>query len=41
VGTPGETTDLAAMARGAISVTPLKVDLTHEPTLRALRKVLP
>ena len=40
-GTPGEHSDLAAMARGAISVTPLKVDLTHEPTLRTLRKVLP
>ena len=31
--------DLAAVKAGAISVTPLHLDFTHEPTLRALRDV--
>ena len=33
-------TDLAAVARGAISVTPLSMDLTHRPTLRVLKGIL-
>jgi 5'-nucleotidase len=32
--------DLAAVNRGAISVTPLSLDLTHKPTIRALHEVL-
>ena len=32
-------TDLEAVHRGAISVTPLSLDLTHEPTLDTLRAV--
>jgi 5'/3'-nucleotidase SurE len=38
--TYAETVDLGAAARGFISVTPLHVDLTHRPTLTALRKAL-
>ncbi len=34
-------TDLEAVSRGAISVTPLSMDLTHEPSLRGLKEVLP
>jgi 5'-nucleotidase len=34
-------TDLEAVYRGAVSVTPMSLDLTHLPTLRALGKVLP
>jgi len=32
--------DLAAVNRGAISVTPLSLDLTHKPTVAALKEVL-
>ncbi|HUI18978.1 MAG TPA: 5'/3'-nucleotidase SurE, partial [Alphaproteobacteria bacterium] len=31
--------DLAAVNGGAISVTPLSLDLTHKPTMRALKVV--
>lgn len=34
-------TDLEAVHRGAVSLTPLAIDLTHEPTIAALRAVLP
>lgn len=37
---PGEGTDLRAVWEGRISVTPLHIDLTHAPTVRALRAVL-
>ncbi len=33
--------DLEAVCRGAISVTPLSLDLTHRPSLRALKAVFP
>ena len=33
-------TDLEAVARGAISITPLSLDLTHRPTLRVLKGIL-
>jgi 5'-nucleotidase len=33
-------TDLAAVLAGRISVTPLHIDLTHMPTVHALRGVL-
>jgi len=33
-------TDLEAVARGAIAVTPISLELTHQATLKALRKVL-
>jgi 5'-nucleotidase len=33
-------TDLAAIHRGAITVTPLHLDLTHGTTLRKLKKML-
>jgi 5'-nucleotidase len=33
-------TDLDAVEKGAIAVTPLSLDLTHRPTLTALRKVM-
>jgi 5'-nucleotidase len=33
-------TDLAAVLAGKISVTPLHIDLTHAPTVRALKSVL-
>jgi 5'-nucleotidase len=32
-------TDLEAVRRGAVSVTPLSLDLTHTPTLKPLRAV--
>lgn len=32
-------TDLEAVHRGAISVTPMSMDLTHRPTMKALNKV--
>ena len=38
VARPG--TDLAAVAAGAISVTPLSLDLTHQRTMRAIREAL-
>lgn len=34
-------TDLEAVHRGAVALTPLALDLTHEPTVAALRAVLP
>lgn len=37
VQTPGHTTDLEAVADGYVSVTPLHLDLTHEPSLEQLR----
>jgi len=36
----GEDTDLAAVMAGRISVTPLHIDLTHMPTVHALKGVL-
>jgi 5'-nucleotidase len=33
IETPGHSTDLEAIADGYISVTPLHLDLTHEPSL--------
>ena len=35
-----EETDLAALLRGRISVTPVHIDLTHMPTVHELRKSL-
>ena len=37
VQTPGHSTDLEAMDDGYISVTPLHLDLTHDPSLELLR----
>jgi 5''/3''-nucleotidase SurE len=37
VETPGHTTDLEAIADGYVSVTPLHLDLTHDPSLDRLR----
>lgn len=37
VQTPGHQTDLEAVADGYVSVTPLHLDLTHEPTLIQLQ----
>ncbi|TFI58475.1 5'/3'-nucleotidase SurE [Sphingomonas parva] len=37
VETPGHTTDLEAIADGYVSMTPLHLDLTHEPTLARLK----
>jgi 5'-nucleotidase len=37
VETPGHATDLEAIADGYVSVTPLHLDLTHEPSLDELR----
>ncbi|GAA4017946.1 5'/3'-nucleotidase SurE [Sphingomonas swuensis] len=36
VETPGHSTDLEAIADGFVSVTPLHLDLTHEPSLSSL-----
>lgn len=36
---PGNGTDLRALADGRISVTPLELDLTHEPTLTRFARV--
>lgn len=36
VETPGHSTDLEAVADGYVSVSPLHLDLTHEPSLEAL-----
>lgn len=36
---PGNGTDLKALAEGRISVTPLELDLTHEPTLTRFARV--
>jgi 5'-nucleotidase len=38
--TVGDDTDLAAVLAGRISVTPLHIDLTHMPTVHALKGVL-
>ena len=37
VQTPGHSTDLEAMDDGYVSVTPLHLDLTHDPSLEGLR----
>jgi 5'-nucleotidase len=39
-GKPGDGTDLKAIERGCISVTPLHLDLTHREALRALHGAL-
>jgi 5'-nucleotidase len=39
VQTPGHVTDLEALADGYISVTPLHLDLTHEPSLASLTEL--
>ena len=38
VQTPGHQTDLEAIADGYVAVTPLHLDLTHEPSLAALQE---
>ena len=38
VQTPGHSTDLEAMDDGYVSVSPLHLDLTHDPSIDALRK---
>ena len=38
VQTPGHSTDLEAMDDGFVSVSPLHLDLTHEPSLQSLRE---
>ena len=38
VETPGHKTDLEAIADGYVTVTPLHLDLTHDPSLEPLRK---
>ena len=38
VQTPGHQTDLEALADGYVAVSPLHLDLTHEPSLDALQK---
>jgi 5'-nucleotidase len=37
----GEGTDFHATAQGCVSVTPLRIDLTHTAQLDALRQALP
>jgi 5'-nucleotidase len=37
---PGEGTDLASIAAGCISVTPVHLDMTHRPSLELLRQAL-
>ncbi len=39
IETPGHSTDLEAIADGYVSVTPLHLDLTHEPSLGALKEL--
>jgi 5'-nucleotidase len=39
IETPGHQTDLEAIADGYVSVTPLHLDLTHEPSLERLAAV--
>jgi 5'-nucleotidase len=41
IETPGHSTDLEAVADGYISVTPLHLDLTHEPSLGRLASLFP
>jgi 5'-nucleotidase len=36
---PGEGTDFDAVQRGLVSITPLHLDLTHEPSIPALRSL--
>jgi 5'-nucleotidase len=36
--TPGHSTDLEAIADGCVTVSPLHLDLTHEPTMQRLHK---
>ena len=38
---PGEGTDLAAIAAGYVSVTPVHLDMTHGPSLDELRRRFP
>src|SRR5215210_6233435 len=38
VETPGHSTDLEAIADGYVSISPLHLDLTHDPSLAALHK---
>jgi 5'-nucleotidase len=38
VQTPGHSTDLEAIADGYVSVSPLHLDLTHDPSLDVLQK---
>ena len=38
VETPGHQTDLEAVADGYVAVTPLHLDLTHNPSLEALQE---
>jgi 5'-nucleotidase len=40
VETPEHSTDLEAIADGYVSVSPLHLDLTHDPSLDALQKRL-
>ena len=37
--TPGHATDLEAIADGYVAVTPLHLDLTHEPSLARLAEL--
>ena len=41
VHTPGHVTDLEAVADGYVTVTPLHLDLTHEPSLAGLAELYP
>jgi 5'-nucleotidase len=41
IETPGHSTDLEAIADGYIAVTPLHLDLTHEPSLGRLARLYP
>ncbi len=41
IHTPGHATDLEAIADGFVSVTPLHLDLTHEPSMDALKALYP
>lgn len=41
IHTPGHATDLEAIADGYVSVTPLHLDLTHEPSMGALKGLYP
>ena len=38
VQTPGHSTDLEAIADGYVSVSPLHLDLTHDPSLADLNE---
>jgi 5'-nucleotidase len=38
VETPGHSTDLEVLADGYVSVTPLHLDLTHDPSIEQLRQ---